>query len=537
MTVREKSGVIEFEGQKKRFERCSHLRVLVRDGFPAELYLDSSGDELGVASRQVSGRHLVLFWIDHEVLAISHESIEKCLDIVSEATAKGFRTQLWKVSKYLPGWAGVVMDATGVELISDPIGRLPVFFRSHKDFEIATDPLLLADDLPALRWGGLNAYLLIDGLPANWCPWETIHRLEAGARVVRTWEAESSRTFRECWFDSEAVNSGSLIGELWRAVERRINRGVTAFSLSGGVDSSLLVLLASEMGVRVQVFSMVAPEFPEFDEQDVAFETAKLVGATFRPFDISGPQQWSNQAVFHPVPGWGPNLIAEAPYVVPFLGFVSKQRCDESSAIVFGLGADQILLHTQPSTSNDRRLGRVRRPRTASWIRDHPYSDLTRFDLEERYSLRPLDFRTSGSWSIVMHSLERYRRATGMFLELPYLDPPVLAAATTEVPREFPDPSTGRVRRKAVLREALAPKLPHVAFRGKRGIFDPIVRDGLTNHIFPPLLEIVRESAVLQGIPGLNLPMLLDELARDPLPVVGPIQRAMVLALWGRCFN
>jgi asparagine synthase (glutamine-hydrolysing) len=86
---------------------------------------------------------------------------------------------------------------------------------------------------------------------------------ETGVAIRRYWQLDASRDV-VCRNDDEYAERFAEVFR--RAVSRRLRGGPAAFFLSGGLDSSSVVVSAAGTGAAIDTFSMVFPGHPALDE-------------------------------------------------------------------------------------------------------------------------------------------------------------------------------------------------------------------------------------------------------------------------------
>ncbi len=172
----------------------------------------------------------------------------------------------------------------------DPFGKKPLYYHfSSGKFIFASEPEALVSGLvrrPEISAPGVACYLLKGYFPLGETIYQTIQSVPPG--TVMTWDL--SEQGLEMWRYTELkfslaggkpeVGRKNLVGLCDRALESSIDRRLVSdvpigTLLSGGVDSSLVTLIAAEQsGPPLQSFT-VSFEQEEFDETSYAVEVAK----------------------------------------------------------------------------------------------------------------------------------------------------------------------------------------------------------------------------------------------------------------------
>lgn len=202
-------------------------------------------------------------------------------------------------------WAFIFYDAlTGEALLSrDRLGKKPLFYSGKS----LTEGFYAASEIPALKcllpfrpnidsagfvdyWrfgfqlGGATAYSEISELDAG-C-YLKVSAYECGCPEfyeVPVWASDKdSTTLKQGRYEQELYES------LQKAVERRLVADVeVGCFLSGGLDSSIVALLASKRG-QIRTFSMAFQD-KSFDESTYANQIAKILGTKHQTYYFKDP--------------------------------------------------------------------------------------------------------------------------------------------------------------------------------------------------------------------------------------------------------
>jgi asparagine synthase (glutamine-hydrolysing) len=438
----------------------------------------------------------------------------------------------------------VARDRAGIKPIyyAETDGRL--YFGSE------LKSLLEAPDLPRdLDLDALDHYLSFLYTPRDGSIFKSVRKLPPGhlmtwrdgrLAIEQYWQLSASETFR----GSEADAVAQLRGVLTDAVKGHLLSDVPlgAF-LSGGIDSSLVVGLMSEVsGARVKTFSIGFDE-PAFDELEHARTVAQHFGTDHHEFVVK-PDAIGilDRLVWHfdepfadssAIPTWYVSEMARRHVTV----VLSGDGGDE----LFG-GYDRYLPHPRVAQFDRLAIPGLRRAAHLVWPRlphgargknflrhvakdpDARYLDsVAFFQADERASLYSAEFRDARSATAEQTLARHFERLSGLPLHgrmmrfdfetylpedvltkvdrmsmahsiesrVPLLDNEVIDFAAT-LPSDF---KIRNGRRKHVFKEALRPLLPaNILERRKQGFGIPLgawFRGGLTD-LFADVLHSPR---------------------------------------------
>ena len=192
-------------------------------------------------------------------------------------------------------FAYAIWDGAKQELVlhRDRLGVLPLYYYwDGRVFAFASEIKAL---LPAVPGGArvdeasLKEYLAYRSVPAPFTLFEGIRKLEPGCRL----RLDAKATLRiEPWWSlptaaaESGVSSAQAVDEVERALREAVSRRMVAdvpvgAYLSGGVDSSLIVAMMSQLGggARIETFSAGFGD-PRFDELPYAREVSQAIGTS-----------------------------------------------------------------------------------------------------------------------------------------------------------------------------------------------------------------------------------------------------------------
>lgn len=230
-------------------------------------------------------------------------------------------------------------DRSGMkQLYHTSIGRTFLFASEAKAL-FATG---LVDAEP--DWDAIDTFLAVGFVPAPRSCFKNIHKLEAGTYLV----VDGQRARRgEFWHlryqpDTPARNDydyAQTLGELLRAaVASHLDaESPVGVFLSGGWDSSLVAsMAAAEVGAGLPTFSIVMPEYPQYDEGGYARTMAAHIRSDhheveFRSSDI--PALLHEAVWFREEPFTGPAILEFQ---------LAEMASRHVKAVLAGQGSDEL---------------------------------------------------------------------------------------------------------------------------------------------------------------------------------------------------
>lgn len=493
----------------------------------------TKGNHFFLATWTRGKTHFGWFGIDHEALTELDRKTRCWASIITQILDSRRRwPELAELSEITPGWGIIRACPEQIHLFRDPVGRLPISWAQWMEgVEWGTRPTVLTRFDGTIRRTRVEKFLARTKDYERDDFWEGIWRVRAGECLVasRPW----SPCFIDWWPDINAAPDSEsppeqIVGDLLvQSLNQTAARGGYVVSLSGGVDSTLLLALLTTQGNSSDAVSMIAPGTEVFDERETIETTLEALGCRGTFFDISGPMAWAKPEFHHPNWDFGPSTHSQSAYVRPLLNSLVASFGEERSPILIsGAGADQLFSCPMdrfvadlpgingPSVAIRRRrwkwlvqwtvreLGGSRLParmpkdRIPPWLccqrnsrkRDLRWSKALRQSPWQRW--RKNQFK-SWLWESVIRLNEQYRRTTGVLYEFPYLEPKVVECALAL------SPSAMRTEKhdKMLLRKLLRSRVPDaVAFRRKTGVFDEVVWKGICRYLEPPLDELFTGS-------------------------------------------
>jgi asparagine synthase (glutamine-hydrolysing) len=235
-------------------------------------------------------------------------------------------------------------------LARDPIGKKPLFYGETEDggvvFASELAALMTHPDLsPEVSLDAVDRYLSYRVIPEPHTIYRKIRKLESGSqllarpgtgvRVASYWRPTFSDELRG--IDQESA-ADELHRRLGSAVDARLEAEVPLGAmLSGGLDSSLVVAMAStRLSGQLKTFSVGFAD-PAFDELRYARQAADHVGASHRHYEI-GPAD--ALAAIDPIlkhtgePFAFPSMIA--------CHYMYRLAAEDATVVLTGDGADEL---------------------------------------------------------------------------------------------------------------------------------------------------------------------------------------------------
>ena len=291
---------------------------------------------------------------------------EAALHLIEEAGAGA-------LSKLHGKFAVAVWDREGERLLiaRDRLGVKPLYFWNRNGLFLFASEIkaLLAhpEVTRAVDWKSVGSFLTFMATPSPDTCFEGIHKLEPGhvleigrdgeARPKAYWDPAGAPGARPMDFEEASRETRRLVAG---AVRRRCMGDVPigAF-LSGGVDSSTVVALMAEAGVRnIRTFSVGYEDATDLDERRFARQVSDQFGTEHREVIVGSKQ----------VAEFLPRLVVAQdeplgdPVCVP-LHYVSRLARDSGIKVVqLGEGADELFCGYpwyQPYLAEDARFRRL----------------------------------------------------------------------------------------------------------------------------------------------------------------------------------
>lgn len=243
-------------------------------------------------------------------------------------------------------YAAVVVTGSEAVLLGDRMGLLPLYYAPAGDgCVVSTDLGVLVRETAA--WRQLDEEYLADVLSGGMhlgarTPYRDVSRLQAGE--FGTWNPHGLRVAGGWRPDEEPIDRSLreheelLRDTVTRAVAGAMGDGATAVELSGGLDTSTVLAVASDLR-PVQALSFVLPGSPGSDETPWIREALTTTPVPWHPIDATehGP--------FAAGPEFGTFLAAPSRRIINWASGVAEgdaARASGTSIILTGEGGDAV---------------------------------------------------------------------------------------------------------------------------------------------------------------------------------------------------
>ena len=361
------------------------------------------------------------------------------------------RTLGENLSQIDDGWIFVQVRRESFSVSRDPLGIMTCSFSRTKSngLSISSSPGFLAANPTAFSRSRLASFLLDARDQGRDDFWQGVRRLFPGETLLVS--SEGKMHFQKWWsftVTEEAYLYSDTSQRLADLLEEKIEsyQWSSTFTLSGGIDSSMLAVIASETHRRFQTASLVSKDFSDFDESDDISRIATDLGVLAEYFDINEISNWNDPLYFTTPWSLGPSAFLENGYMLPFL-FIVGERLGPGS-IIFGVGADEIFSISRkdyfrrapsglekmlglkiPVRTNLKKLIKklLKEPETrickGPWLIGTSHEELT----EQAASNFQARRFCSWLWELVGRTVDRYQRCTGLDIRLPYATPKIVS--------------------------------------------------------------------------------------------------------------
>jgi asparagine synthase (glutamine-hydrolysing) len=302
----------------------------------------------------------------YNYLELQKEFIPRQTNSDTEVIMRGYLKEGVSYFKRLRGiYAFAVVDYRHdpkVILCRDPGGVKPLYYYSKAgNFLFASEIkaiLPLLNSRPRAHEGVIKAYLSVGYCPEPFTAYQDLLALEPG-RVLTlnltdfSVSQEDNLVYR---FEGQAAQGESdlgaeVLGLLKRSVQRNVVSDVPVFfSLSGGIDSSLLVALAKELGLDPATITVTFND-SEYNEEDVArvYSETLSLNARFITCDAEGSLDLLNRLLVHFDQPFADSSL------IPFY-FLAREAGRLGKVLIGGDGGDEI----HAGYANFRILPRIR---------------------------------------------------------------------------------------------------------------------------------------------------------------------------------
>ena len=217
------------------------------------------------------------------ILAAYNQWGEKCLDSLEGA----FSFAIYDKKK------------NQIFIARDRTGEKPLYFScSEKRFIFASEIKSLIEidkNLKTINPSGLNEYLFKGYVGKNNCILKNINKLEAGNYLV--YKLNEKKIIKKNYWNlnlskklyyNEKIISDNIFNLLKESVSKQLIADVpVGILLSGGVDSSLIAYLASDIKSKIKTYSIKYRDLDSYDESPFALKVAKFLGTNHIEIDAS----------------------------------------------------------------------------------------------------------------------------------------------------------------------------------------------------------------------------------------------------------
>lgn len=284
------------------------------------------------------------------------QKLQKILDIPFETqsdTEVVLRAyQKWGVSfvDHLEGMFAIALyDKGKLYLFRDRLGKKPLYFMyTSTQFVFSSEIKGILPHLKkkVLNKDALHSYLSFLAPTPPHTFYKGIEKLESGHFAVY----KNSKLEIKPYYDllpapiminSETQALAVIEESLKQAIEKRLMGDVEVASLlSGGVDSSLIAAMASQMGTKLKTFSLGYKGFEKYDERKYASQVAKHIGV--ENIDV----ELSKEAFFEHL-----DKVTDAldepindPAAIPLYMLFKRIKEEGIKVVLSGEGADELFL-------------------------------------------------------------------------------------------------------------------------------------------------------------------------------------------------
>lgn len=254
-----------------------------------------------------------------------------------------------ELSRHVLGqFAAAVVDhgARSVTLVQDSLGVRQMFY------SLAKGEILFANNLGDLATLRADAQLdaeyfadcLAKAMPCTeLTPYRGVRRLRFGTTLVwtpsgvRTWMPWSPAEIRPAAIQNEAAGEEMLREKLMAAVLPVVGAGETVWChLSGGLDSTSVLMAALSLGKNVEAMSFIDPSGADFGDTEISRSVVDRLGGPWHTLDVRFSRPFSTvPADFRAEPGAESHAGRQAIYH-ELLG-----RCGVD-AVLTGIGGDVV---------------------------------------------------------------------------------------------------------------------------------------------------------------------------------------------------
>jgi len=180
-------------------------------------------------------------------------------------------------------------------LARDRFGIKPLYYyRNEKEFFFASEPgALLEYPIPRmLNYRALSNYLRFNYIPKNESMIDGINQVDPGKFLVI--DDAGVRAHQYYMINNSVINLNynDAIDHIYKLLDQSVNDRLVAdvpvaSFLSGGLDSSIISMLASKHQPGIQTYSAGFSDYPYFDESKFGKQFSEHINTIHHSFDLS----------------------------------------------------------------------------------------------------------------------------------------------------------------------------------------------------------------------------------------------------------
>ncbi|WP_027001616.1 asparagine synthase (glutamine-hydrolyzing) [Hugenholtzia roseola] len=328
------------------FVGLGHRRLSIVD-------LSSSGTQ---PMTDVSGRYTIVFngeIYNYQTLKKELQGIDFQSDTDTEVLLYLYIKEGEKCLEKLNGFfAFAVYDNEEQEIFiaRDRMGIKPLYYYQDEDKFLFSSEInsLLAYKIPKkINWAAIATYFQLSYIPASLSIFENVKKLEQGQflkvrkrNLVQKTYYTPPKNYRKQEYNTISYENAQqkLVEILEDAVRLRLIADVPVGAfLSGGIDSSVVVALASRHTSQLNTFSIGYKNEPLFDETHYAKLVAEKFKTQHQVFELSNDDIF--EAVIKVLPFFGEPFADSS--AVPF--FILSQKTKQKATVALsGDGGDEL---------------------------------------------------------------------------------------------------------------------------------------------------------------------------------------------------
>ncbi|HFU74451.1 MAG TPA: asparagine synthase (glutamine-hydrolyzing) [Helicobacteraceae bacterium] len=254
------------------------------------------------------------------------------------------------ISRLTGMFAIAIKDGETLYLIRDRLGKKPLFYLHQKAcFAFASEIKGLKPFLKQTKMNNdaMLSYLSFLAPTPPHTFYEGIEKLEAGMYLCyKDGKVEKKRYFSLLDGDRDAVSSEE---EAIKGVHERLEKSLhlrlacdvpIASLLSGGIDSALMVAMATKQGQNLKTFTLGYEGFSNYDESDNALQTSLELGVSNQNIQINEQMfMRASEAVFESL-----DEPLNDPAAVPLYLLFEGIKKEGYKVVLSGEGSDELFL-------------------------------------------------------------------------------------------------------------------------------------------------------------------------------------------------